>query len=453
MTLPPGPRAPSIAQLTEYVARPFRFFDRARERFGTPFTIRLSRFGSFVMLTDPAAIRDVFTGDPHVLHSGEGNEFMADTLGPNSLLVLDDEPHARQRRALLPPFHGERMRAHTAAMRDATLRRVRDWRVGGRVRLEEECREITLEVILRTVFGLDGQAEIDRFGPKVRAFMKLAGSRFGLFADQIPERLRPVFWAPFLKRLRAVTEPLLELVRERREEGRGGQDVLSVLFAMKHENGEPLTDHELRDHLFTLLLAGHDTTAVSLGWTFVDVLKRPDVLARIQDELRQAFPTGAIEPEGLARLPYLDATIRESLRLHPVVAFVVRKLVRPFTAGGVEYPAGVHLAPCMLLAHRDPELFPDPLTFRPERFLDVRPDPYRWFPFGGGTRRCIGQAFALFEMRVVLATLLRTVDFELTHPSERVRRHGLLLAPARRAAAVVTAVRSVPEPAEPVPAG
>lgn len=437
MNLPAGPRRPALLQLVQYVFDTYGFLDRARERHGTPLTVRLPVYGAFVMLTDPAAVKDVFTGDPDALHSGEANEFMADTLGPSSLLVLDGDAHARQRRALLPPFHGEQMRAHATAMRAATLQRVETWLPGRSVRLEDECRAITLDVILQTIFGLAGGDEIERFRPRVSAFMDLAGSPFALFSELVPNRLRPLVWAPFLRRLRAVTEPLLERIRTRRAEGPDGADVLSMLFGMTHEDGQPLGDQELRDHLFTLLLAGHDTTAVALGWAFRDLLSHPAVLADVQDELRAACPDGVVDADRLGRLPLLDATIRESLRLHPVVPFVVRRLTRPFTAGGVEYPPGTHLAPCMLLAHRDPELYDDPLSFRPERFLDGRPDPYRWYPFGGGARRCIGMSFALFEMRVVLATILSARRLELRRERVRVRRHGLLLAPSDRTLATV----------------
>jgi cytochrome P450 len=416
VTLPPGPRTPSLWQFLRYILRPYAFLDGVRRRHGAPVTIRFPAHGSIVLLADPASVKDVFTGDPRVLHSGEANAFLGETLGPNSLLVLDDEPHARQRAPLMPPFHGERMRAHTAAIRGATLRRMEGWGAGGGVELEEECRAITLDVILETVFGERDPA----FRETLRRYVRIVDRPLSLLGSRVPRWLRPYSpWRPAVLGLRAVDEALHALIARRRGAA-PGDDVLSLLFRMTHEDGAPLDDGELRDHLMTLLLAGHDTTAIALGWAFEHILSHAPVLARIREEAAA----------GLDATPYLDAAIRESLRLRPVVPLVIRLLKAPFVAGGREYPAGVHLAPCMLLLHRDPGIYPEPEAFRPERFLGKAPDPYAWFPFGGGRRRCLGMAFALHEMRVVLATVLSRVRLEL--PPGRgtgVRRKGILLAP------------------------
>lgn len=426
MKLPPGPRTPSLWQFLQYILRPYPFLDAARRRYGTPFTLRFSGHGSIVFLTEPQAIKDVFTGDPHVLHSGESNAFLGETVGPNSLLVLDDEAHWHQRTPQMPPFHGERMRGHTEAMRAATLRRMEGWGPGGGVQLEEECREITLQVILETVFGDPDPA----FAEMLRGFMRLVDTPFALLASRIPRRIRPFTpWRPVVLGLKKIDVALYALLARHRA-APPGDDVLSLLFRMKHEDGAPLTDEELRDHLFTLLLAGHDTTATALGWAFEHILSHPEVLARIRQEISK----------GLDETPYLDAAIKESHRLRPVVPLVIRLLKKPFVAGGREYPAGVHLAPCMLLAHRDPALYPDPETFKPERFLGHAPDPYAWFPFGGGRRRCVGMAFALHEMRVVLATVLSRANLGL-EPGRKtgVRRKGILLAPRDGVRAIVRA--------------
>lgn len=427
MTLPPGPRTPSLWQFLQYILRPYAFLDGARRRYGTPFTVRFPRHGRIVLLTDPAAVKDVFTGDPRVLHSGESNAFLGETLGPNSLLVLDDEAHWHQRTPQMPPFHGERMRAHTEAIRAATLRRMEGWGPLGGVELEEECREITLQVILETVFGERDEA----FAATIRTFLRHVDRPLALLGSLVPPRLRPFTpWRPIVLARRKVDAALFALIARRRE-ALPSDDVLSLLFRMKHEDGAPLTDQELRDHLFTLLLAGHDTTAIALGWAFEQILSHPGVLARIREEVAKGFE----------ETPYLDAAIRESHRLRPVVPLVIRLLKKPFVAGGREYPAGVHLAPCMLLIHRDPAIYPDPEAFRPERFLDRAPDPYAWFPFGGGRRRCLGMAFALHEMRVVLATILSRARLEL-EPGRKsgVRRKGILLAPRDGTRAIVREV-------------
>jgi cytochrome P450 len=427
VTLPPGPRTPSISQFLNYILRPYPFLDRARAKYGSPFSLRFPRHGTIVFLTEPAAIKDVFTGDPHVLHSGESNRFLGETLGENSLLVLDDEAHWRQRVPQMPPFHGERMRAHTGAIREATLRRMRSWRAGGTVELEEECREITRDVILETVFGERDEA----FAALIRGFLGAVDRPLALLGTLVPRWLRPYSpWRPVVIARRKLDEGIFALLARRRA-APPGDDVLSLLFRMKHEDGAPLSDQELRDHLMTLLLAGHDTTAVALGWAFEQILARPEVLARIREEV-------AKDPDST---PYLEAAIKESHRLRPVVPLVIRLLKEPFAAGGREYPAGVHLAPCMLLAQRDPANHEDPESFRPERFLGRAPDPYTWFPFGGGRRRCLGMAFALHEMRVVLATVLARAHLEL-EPTRKggVRRKGILLAPRDGARALVRAV-------------
>jgi len=424
VTLPPGPRSPSLWQFLHYILRPYPFLDGVRRRYGMPSTVRFSGHGSIVLLSDPASVKDVFTGDPHVLHSGESNAFLGETLGPNSLLVLDDEAHWHQRTPLMPPFHGERMRAHTDAIRNATLRRMEGWGPGGGVELEEECREITLQVILETVFGDPDPA----FAGMLRDFMKLVDTPFALLASRIPRRIRPFTpWRGIVKGLRRIDEAIYALLARHRA-APPGEDVLSLLFRMKHEDGEPLSDAELRDHLMTLLLAGHDTTAIALGWAFEQILGHPEVLARIREEVAR----------GSDETPYLDAAIKESHRLRPVVPLVIRLLKKPFVAGGREYPAGVHLAPCMLLLHRDPAIYPEPEAFRPERFLGKAPDPYTWFPFGGGRRRCIGMSFALHEMRIVLATILSRAKLELEPGRQSgVRRKGILLAPHDGTRAIV----------------
>jgi len=424
VTLPPGPRSPSLWQFLQYILRPYPFLDGARRRHGAPFTVRFPRHGRIVMLSDPAAIKDVFTGDPHVLHSGESNAFLGETLGENSLLVLDDEAHWRQRVPQVPPFHGERMRAHTGAIRAATLRRMEGWRAGGTVELEEECRGITRDVILETVFGERDEA----FAGFIRGFLEKVDRPLALLGSLVPRRLRPFTpWRPIVIARRKLDAAIFSLLARRRA-APPADDVLSLLFRMTHEDGAPLADEELRDHLMTLLLAGHDTTAIALGWAFEQILSHPPALARIREEVSR----------GLDETPYLDAAIRESHRLRPVVPLVIRLLKKPFVAGGREYPAGVHLAPCMVLAHRDPALYPDPEAFRPERFLDKAPDPNAWFPFGGGRRRCLGMAFALHEMRVVLATILSRARFEL-EPGRKsgVRRKGILLAPRDGVRAIV----------------
>jgi cytochrome P450 len=432
--LPPGPKAPAAWQLVRYSFSPLPFLEGCARRYGDPFTVRWAGYGSFVMLADPAAVRDVFRGDGHALHSGEGNDFFRQTLGDNSVLVLDGDPHARQRRVLLPPLKGERMRSFFDAMQAATALAVRSWPVGRTLRMIGPMQEITLRVMLQVVLGLHPGPRLDDFAARVRRVLELGRGRHGLILLKVLPiaLLQRTRWLPYYRRLHELDTALFALIDERRLEpaGQRGENILADLLAASHEDGKPLGDQEVRDALVTLLFAGHDTTSVALSWALEQIVPRPAVVERLTDELRRVTGGGPPRAEQLDRLEYLDAVIRESLRVRTVIPFVVRLTKVPFTAGGREYPPGVLLCPCSHLVHRRADLYPRPEEFRPERFLERHYAAHEWFPFGGGNRMCLGMAFALYEMKVVLGTLFTLA--RLTRPpgsrSAPVRR-GLALAP------------------------
>jgi cytochrome P450 len=441
-TIAPGPKAPAVWQLLRYTHAPLPLLEECHRRYGDAFLLRWAGYGRFVMLAGPQAVQDVFRGDGHALHSGEGNEFLTPTVGPNSVLVLDEEPHARQRRALLPPLKGERMRSFFGAMQAATLEAARAWPVGRPLRMLEPMQQITLRTILQAVLGLAAGPQRDVIEGQVQRLLAQGRSRYGLILVKVlPMRLlQRSRWLPYFRQMHALNESLYALIRSRSAapSKERGEDVLAELLAASHEDGRPLADAEIRDALVTLILAGHDTTAVALAWALEQIVPRPDVLGRITDELRAAAGDALPGAEHLPRLEYLDAAVRESLRVRTVLPFVVRLVKRPFVAGGREYPPGVVLCPCNHLVHRRPDLYPEPEAFRPERFLRRRYAGHEWFPFGGGNRTCLGMAFALYEMKAVLATLLARV--RLSRPpgarSHPVRR-GLSLAPHDGAALVV----------------
>jgi cytochrome P450 len=386
------------------------------------------------MLTDSEAVRDVFRGDGHALHSGEGNEFLIPSVGPTSVLVLDEEPHARQRRILLPPLKGERMRSFFEAMRAATLEAVTAWPVGRPVEALTTTRQITLRVILQAVLGLPTGPRLEDFERKIERVLEQGRGRYGLiFLKILPiGLLQRTRWLSFYRRMHDFDQTLFAFLEERRRQpaAERGENVLADLLTATHEDGTPLSDSEIRDAVLTLLLAGHDTTSIALAWALEQMVPRPDVVGRITDELRQVTGGGPPEAEQLPRLEYLDAAIRESLRVRTILPFVVRLTKQPYVAGGREYPAGVVLSPCNHLVHRRPDLYPEPEKFRPERFLERKYAGHEWFPFGGGNRTCLGMAFALYERKVVLATLFARV--RLVRPegsaSYPVRR-GISLAP------------------------
>ncbi|MSR48403.1 MAG: cytochrome P450 [Planctomycetes bacterium] len=438
--LPPGPGESVWTQLWRYVPRPGEFLERCRRDHGDRFTVRLAGFGTFVMLARPSAVLEVFRGDPTALHSGEANRFLAAIVGSRSVLVLDEAAHADQRRALVPALHGERMRAHVDSMRRATEESIANWPRGAPFPLEPRLREITLRTILEVVLGIGGRAADDPAPARTERLRRdigllLAYSRvpFAIVLAQItPHRLlKRLSFLPYYRELRRIDATLRELLRERRDHRVAGDDVVADLLRARRTDGTMADVEELRDAVMTLLLAGHDTTAVALAWVFEQVLERPAVHAALRAELGRVVGEEGVRAEQLPRLAYLDAVVHEALRIRTVVPFVTRRVMRPLRVDGHDYPAGVHICPCSHLVHRDPDLYPEPESFRAERFLERRFGPHEWFPFGGGDRLCTGMAFALTQMKVVIATVLSRVD--LRRPAgarSRVVRRGVLMAPS-----------------------
>jgi cytochrome P450 len=432
--LPPGPRSPAWWQLVRFAGDPLGLLDECHRRYGDAFTLHVAGNGHFVMLCDPEAVREVFRGDPDVLHSGEANLLFTATVGPNSVLVLDGAAHARQRRVVVPPLKGERMRAFFDAMRLEALDAVRAWPVGTPFPTLPSMRRATLRVILRTALGLAAGPQMDRFERKMERFLSSGRQRYALvLMTVVPiQRFSGSRWAPLFRQLSDLDDDLFAFIAARRrgEHAPAGENVLDDLLAAAHEGGTPLGDREVRDALLTILIAGHDTTALALAWALGEIAAHPEVVDRLGEELARVSGGGPPEAGHLVALDYLEGAIRESLRLRPVAPFVVRKTVRPFAAAGRQYPAGVVLCPCSYLVHRREELYPKPEQFRPERFLERKFGPHEWFPLGGGNRVCLGMPFALYEMKVVLATVLSQV-----RPSRpagartRARRYGIVLGP------------------------
>jgi cytochrome P450 len=409
-SLPPGPRGPKALTAAGFLLRGPQFLERCRDRYGHVFTIRLNTGRTVVIAGDPAIAKEVFTGSPDDLHAGAGNVILKPVLGSRSVLLLDGPEHMRQRKLMLPPFHGERMRAYGELMSEIAERHIDRWPVGRHFSVRGSTQAITLEIILRTVFGLETSDQVERLAAPLRRLLDSTTSPLRLLSLQFTSSERGGPRSPW-GRIRALMAPgdemIYEQIRTRRAEveGDGGSerdDILSLLLTARDEDGEPLTDRELRDELMTLLLAGHETTATALAWTLERVVRHPDVLERLQDEARDGDSSD-----------YLDATIKETLRLRPVVPGVIRRLQRPLEIGGMALPAGVHIAPSIYLIHRRADVYPEPDAFRPERFLGERtPSTYEWLPFGGGIRRCLGASFALYEMRIVLSAILRRAELE-----------------------------------------
>lgn len=433
-SLPPGPSAQAWWQLIRFSGDPLTLLEECQGRFGDTFTLNIAGNGRFVMLADPSDVREIFQGDPDALHSGEANALFTATVGRNSVLVLDGVPHARQRRVLVPPLKGERMRAFFDAMRFETLAAVRAWPAETPVATLPTMRRVTLRVILQTGMGLVPGPEFDRLERKVETFLANGRQRYALVLMTIVpiERLTGSRWVPLFRQLRDLDDDLFAFIAARRkgEQPAASQNVLDDLLAARHEDGTPLDDREVRDALITILIAGHETTALALSWAISEIAQHPSIVDRLCDELAGVAKGAPPEAEHLPELEYLDATIRESLRLRSVVPFVVRKTMRSVSVGGREYPAGVVLCPCSHLVHRREDLYPDAGEFRPERFLERKFGPHEWLPFGGGNRVCLGMPFALYEMKALLATLLSQV--RPSRPAtfrSRARRYGIVLGP------------------------
>jgi cytochrome P450 family 135 len=427
VSFPPGPRLPRLLQAARVTAGPYSWMQRRRERYGDVFSSHFPFFGRVVYVADPALVKQVFTGDPTVFHAGEANAtVLGDALGEHSLLTLDEGRHLSQRKLLLPPFHGESVRRYTEVMASAAADEVARWPVGRAFALRPRMQAITLEVILRAVFGVRDGERMDRFRAGIPRLGELSSALDWLpFMQRDLGGLTPA--ARFRRAVAEVDELIYAEIAERRSLGPAAterDDVLTLLLGARHEDGSPMTDVELRDELMTLLTAGHETTATGLSWAFERLLRTPRVLARLLESLDDD--------------EYLDAVVKETLRVRPVVVDVARKLTREIELDGWRLPAGTLVLPAIASVHARPDLYPSPEEFRPERFLDGAAESYAWIPFGGGVRRCIGASFAQVEMRVVLREVLRRVRLRAAslRPERGQIRH-VTVVPARGCRVVV----------------
>jgi len=414
-------------------SRPLGFLERCRARYGKRFTLRLPLAPTFVVLSDPAEFKQVFTAPAEVLHPGQGAKVLEPLIGSHSVILLDEAAHMEQRKLMLPAFHGERMEALTALMTEVAEREVASWPRGEPIQLHPRMQALTLEIILRAVFGLEAGPRLDALRERLAAMLafgdrpiSMLPPKPGGLAARVLERVGP--FASFAA-VQADTDRLLfELIEERRREQAGGDDILAMLLDARHEDGSSMTDQELRDELMTLLIAGHETTASTLAWAFERIPRHPDVLSTL---------TAEIDARGADA--YLTATIQETLRRRPVLPNPAPRLVmQPFEVGGWTYPEGVCLVTSGYLMHHDPAVYSDPYAFRPERFLEEAPGTYTWIPFGGGRRRCIGASFAMLEAKVVLRTLLSSCEVRTTRGGAEVaRRRNITIRPAQGATAVL----------------
>src|SRR3954451_23189582 len=424
--LPPGPSWPSFMQVVGWWNRPLAFHEECRRRYGNRYTVRLLGTPPFIMHSDPDHIREIFTAPPEVLHPGEGAHILEPVVGTYSVILLDEKAHLSQRRLMLPAFHGEKMQRLSDLVTEVTEREVMAWPTGSQVALHPRLQALTLEVILRAVFGMDPGPRLDGLRAALTRILDFATRPMTLVPYLQKELGGHGRWARFVELRRESDALVYELIEERRSTGgHDGDDVMAMLLAARHEDGSPMSAKELRDELMTLLVAGHETTASSLAFGMNLLARNP----RVVDELRAEDDD------------YLTATIYEIMRARPVLPNAAPRLVKqPVTIGDWDYEPGVCLLANSYLVHHDPEIYPDPYTFQPERFLDEGPGTYTWIPFRGGRRRCLGASFALLEMKTVLREVLRRYDLEPgVDGAEVSRRRSITISPRFGASTVLRA--------------
>jgi cytochrome P450 len=422
--LPPGPRLPSVLQTVGWWSRPLAFHEGARARYGRRYTVRLFATPPFVMHADPEHVRQIFTAPPDVLHPGEGAAILEPVVGTYSVILLDEGAHLAQRRLMLPAFHGEKMQLLSDLVAEVTEREVANWPTGSAAPLHARLQGLTLEVILRAVFGLEPGQRLDDLRARLTDILDFATEP----ATMVPALQREfggrTRWGKFVALRERVDALVYQMIDDRRSCGQDGDDVLAMLLGARHEDGSPMSAKELRDELMTLLVAGHETTASSLAFAFSLLARNPQVVEQLREDDED----------------YLSATINEVLRARPVLPNAAPRLVKQAVeVGGWSYEPGVCLVPNTYLVHHDPEIYPNPYSFRPERFLEEGPGTYTWIPFGGGRRRCLGASFAILEMKTVLRAVVGRFDLRPASPApELTRRRSITISPGLSAATLLS---------------
>jgi cytochrome P450 len=420
-------------RLIKFITQPVKYVEDFAKSYGDNFTVWTKRDTHMVYFSQPEALEQIFTADPSYFEIGKGNGGLRFLLGDNSLILLDGDRHKRQRQLLTPPFHGDRMRAYGQDISEITQQVSDEWNIGQPLNIRASMQEITLRVILRVVFGLNEGKRFQELQYLLTSVLDLITSPLTtvtLFFNFLQKDLG--VWSPWgriMHLLKQIDQVIYAVIRERRlESNQNRQDILSLMMSACDQDGQPMSDVELRDELMTLLVAGHETTASALTWAFYWI----DQLPEVREKLLQELATLGVNPDpsSVAKLPYLSAVCQETLRIYPIVLNAGVRVVRsPIEIVGYNLPKGTVIIPSIYLAHHREAVYPNSQQFQPERFLARQFSPYEYLPFGGGNRRCIGLAFAQYEMKIVLATILSHFQLSLVNqrPVRPVRR-GLTLA-------------------------
>jgi cytochrome P450 len=434
-----------------WIINPFKVLEERAKKYGESFTISKNISPLVVYFTNPQAIEQIFTANPELFDTNSANDILLPLLGEHSMILLGGEKHQRQRKLLMPPFHGDRLRTYGELIHNVTAQVMSTWQIGKPFAVRSSMQEISLQVILNAVFGIHEGERFDQLKKVLTTMLDSVGSPVSsilLFFTSLQKDWGA--WSPwgrFLRLKQQIDSILITEIRERRQQADFNRnDILSLLLAARDEEGEAMTDEELRDELITLLFAGHETTASALSWALYWIDSLPEVKEKLQNELK-TLPIDCNYSD-IARLPYLNAVCSETLRIYPIAITPFPRVVKvPMEIMGYQLEPGTLLLISTYLTHQREDIYPEPKKFKPERFLERQFSPYEYLPFGGSNRRCIGAAFALFEMKLALATILTSCELKLvnTRPIKPTRR-GLTVAPPANMQMVVTELKKQEKP-------
>jgi len=445
MKLPDGPRTPFLLQTIHLIAQPTEFLDTCVKRYGDSFTLRVLGLNSppVVFFSTPQAIQDIFAVPSKQFDFGKATHVFQPLMGKHSIILQQGQSHQRQRQLLMPPFHGDRVRTYGQLICDITEEVTKQWKPGATISIGQFMPDITLQIILRVVFGINPGLRYEKLKELLSSLLEDITTPFYsslFFFPPLQKNLGAWSpWGQFLKRRQQIDEIIYAEISQRRlEKDASRTDILTMLMSACDDTGKHLTDEELRDQLISLLLLGYETTSAALAWAFYLIHSSPQVVEKLRSEL-DTLPLNS-NPETITALPYLTAICQETLRIYPIGLICVPRMVKePLQLGGYEFDVGTVLVPCIYLAHRRPELYQEPERFEPERFVENKFSPYEYLPFGGGSRGCIGTAFSMYEMKLVLASILLRFRLSLANKSPvRPIRRGITIVPSGGVRMIVT---------------
>lgn len=436
MKLLNGPKTPSFIQTLKFILNPLAVMENCAKRYGDIYALPLN--SNVVIVSNPQALQQILTNDTKDFSApSEGNKAFEPLLGKNSVIMASGNPHRRQRKLLMPPFHGDKIRSYVEVINRVTSEVMNRWEVGKNFDVRKGMQAITMRVIMQAVFGIYEGDRATKLEKLLGEMLETGGSSplraaFLIFPVLQKDLGAKSYWGNFLRQKQRVHQLLDDEIEERRANSDDSRtDVLSMLMASKDEQGEAMTNAELRDELMTLLTAGHETTATAVAWALYWIHKIPQVRERLLEELDSLDENADFST--INKLPYLNAVCNETLRIYPVgILLFERKVETPVSLCGYDFEPGTLLIGSIYSVHQREDLYPEPKKFKPERFLERQFSPYEFIPFGAGARRCIGAALAQCEMKLILTKILTNLELELINNSElKPKRRGLVTGPNR----------------------